>query len=126
MLAGKDLCWLISKTVLLKEIEDNYDCDYGETLIDPRHFYDLVDEQQIIGIKNDWITTKDKLPEDDVRYTGKHIINVIVETNKGLITNVQRIRHKNYDGIYDEWYWGRIFGEVKAWRHLPEPYKERS
>ena len=50
MLAGKDLCWLISKTVLLKEIEDNYDCDYGETLIDPRHFYDLVDEQQIIGI----------------------------------------------------------------------------
>ena len=61
--AGKDLCWLISKTVLLKEIEDNYDCDYGETLIDPRHFYDLVDEQQIIGIKNDWVTTKDKLPE---------------------------------------------------------------
>ncbi len=26
---------LISKSALLKEIQDNYDCNYGETLIDP-------------------------------------------------------------------------------------------
>lgn len=42
----------ISKSASLKEIENNYDCDYGETLVDPRHFYDLVNEQPIIETKS--------------------------------------------------------------------------
>jgi len=42
---------LISRSVLIKEIEDNYDCNFGEILIDPRHFLDLVDEQGTIEIK---------------------------------------------------------------------------
>ena len=40
---------LISKQVLLKEIEDNYDCNYGQTLINPRNFYNLVDEQTVVA-----------------------------------------------------------------------------
>ncbi len=115
---------LISKSVLLKEIEDNYDCNYGEILIDPRHFYDLVDDQPIVEISPKWISTKDILPEEDARYSGKHKIDVIVETDRGLITKVQRIHHRNYDGIYDDWYWGRIYGSVIAWRPLPERYVE--
>lgn len=37
--------------------------------------------------------------------------------------NVTKVQRKQY---YDEtsWYWGRIYGEVKAWMPLPEPYKE--
>lgn len=115
---------LISKSALLKEIEDNYDCDYGETLINPRYFYELVDDQPIVEAKSDWISTKDKLPEDDARYSGRHKIDVIVETNKGLITKVQRIHRRNYDGIYDDWHWGRIYGKVIAWQPMPERYIE--
>lgn len=69
----------------------------------------------------DWIKCeKDHMPEDDQRYKGKKVINVLVTTNRGNVTKVQR---KQY---YDEtsWYWGRIYGEVKAWMPLPEPYKE--
>lgn len=28
---------------MLKEIDSTYDLDYGETLIDPREFYDLIE-----------------------------------------------------------------------------------
>lgn len=115
---------LISKSVLLKEIEDNYDCNYGETLINPRRFYDMVDDQPIIETKSNWISTKDTLPEEYIRYAGRHKIDVIVETNKGLITKVQRIHRRDYNGIYDYWYWGRIYGSVIAWQPLPERYNE--
>ena len=36
---------LISRKVLQREIEYLYDLNYGETLIDPREFYDMVDCQ---------------------------------------------------------------------------------
>lgn len=38
---------LISKKALLKEVKDQYDLNYGEILINPSEFYDLVDGQQI-------------------------------------------------------------------------------
>ena len=115
---------LISKSVLLKDIENNYDCNYGETLINPRYFYDLVDDQPTVKAKPNWISTKDFLPEEDTCNHGRHKIDVIVETDRGLITKVQRIHRRNYDGIYDDWYWGRIYGSVIAWQPLPERYVE--
>ncbi len=36
---------LISRKELLKEIESLYDLNYGERLINPREFYDMVDCQ---------------------------------------------------------------------------------
>lgn len=72
----------------------------------------------------DWIPCKDKMPEDDERYKGKKIINVLVTTSTNKVTKVQRKHHKNYDGTYNGWYWGRVYGECKAWMPLPEPYKE--
>lgn len=58
------------------------------------------------------------MPEDDQRYKGKKVINVLITTNKGNVTKVQRKQYS--DGT---WYWGRIYGEI-AWMPLPEPYKE--
>lgn len=59
------------------------------------------------------------MPEDDNRYEGKKVINVLVTTNRETVTKVQRI----YDP-YHGWYWGRIYGGMKAWMPLPEPYRE--
>lgn len=59
------------------------------------------------------------MPEDDKRYEGKKVINVLVTTNRGMVTKVQR---QYYDGT---WYWGRINGGMKAWMPLPEPYREQ-
>lgn len=61
------------------------------------------------------------MPEDDERYKGKKVINVIATTNKGVVTKVQRI-FNDYANI---WYWGRICGGMRAWMPLPEPYKEK-
>ena len=48
----------------------------------------------------------------------KKVINVLVTTNRGMVTKVQR---QYYDGT---WHWGRINGGMKAWMPLPEPYRE--
>ena len=67
----------------------------------------------------EWIKcTEGQMPEDDKRYEGKKVINVLVTTNRGMVTKVQR---QCYDGT---WYWGRINGDMRAWMPLPEPYRE--
>ena len=45
------------------------------------------------------------MPEDDERYKDKKVINVLVTTDRGMVTKVQRYK-------YDEttWFWGRING----------------
>lgn len=58
------------------------------------------------------------MPEDDERYKDKKVINVLVTTNRGMVTKVQR---QCYDGT---WFWGRINGDMKAWMPLPKPYRE--
>ena len=65
-----------------------------------------------------WISVDDRLPEDAERYKGRKIIDVLVTTEKGLVTKVQRQCYR------DSWSWGRIFSRVVAWMPLPEPYKE--
>lgn len=67
---------------------------------------------------NDWIPCKPgQMPEDDKRYEDNLVINVIVTTNRGTVTKVQRI----FDCEFG-WHWGRI-SKIKAWMPLPEPYK---
>lgn len=68
----------------------------------------------------EWIKCAEgQMPEDDERYKGKKVINVLVTTNNGVVTRVQRMK------FIDEstWYWGRVHG-IKAWMPLPERYKE--
>lgn len=62
-----------------------------------------------------------QMPEDDERYKGKKVINVIATTNKGVVTKVQRI----FNDYANTWYWGRICGGMRAWMPLPELYKEK-
>ena len=61
-----------------------------------------------------------QMPEDDERYKGRKVINVLVTTASGEVTKVQRYR----GGYSDKWLWGRIHDEPKAWMPLPKPYKE--
>lgn len=44
---------LIDMDVLLSQIEANYDCDYGEVLLNPKQFLDLIKDQEIIYTKTD-------------------------------------------------------------------------
>lgn len=67
---------------------------------------------------NTWISVEDMLPENAERYKGRKVIDVLVTTEKGLVTKVQR---QCYRG---SWSWGRIFSRVVAWMPLPKPYKE--
>ena len=64
------------------------------------------------------------MPEDDERYKGKKVINVLVTTDKGFVTKVQRIYYVDICTNVASWYWGRIGGEMRAWMPLPKPYKE--
>lgn len=62
-----------------------------------------------------------QMPEDFDCYDGKKIINVLVTTNTGKVTKVQRMYSS---GTNPHWYFGRIYGGVKAWMPLPDPYTE--
>ncbi len=42
---------LIDIDVLIKQVERDFDCNYGEQLINPRYFLDLVEEQDIVHYK---------------------------------------------------------------------------
>ena len=64
------------------------------------------------------------MPEDDERYKGKKAINVLVTTDGGVVTKVQRILYTDFRTKETSWYWGRIGGSMRAWMPLPKPYKE--
>ena len=72
-------------------------------------------EKEVVG---NWISVDYMLPENAERYKGRKVIDVLVTTEKGLVTKVQR---QCYRG---SWSWGRIFSRVVAWMPLPKPYKE--
>ena len=80
--------------------------------IEPEFFNEVADELE----KQTWISVKDRLPEDDERYEDRKVIDVLVSTDRGIVTKVQRISNKGY------WYWGRIFSNIIAWMPLPNKY----
>lgn len=61
-----------------------------------------------------------QMPEDYEMYRNRKTINVLVTTENGGVTKVQRI----YGAHINKWHWGRIYGKVKAWMPLPKSYKE--
>jgi len=90
-------------------------------------FDDVVD---LLGSKleNNWVPCSDSMPEDILSYnekTSQPVINVLVTTENGKVTKLQRIGDKGYDEKHElTWRWGRIHGGIKAWQPLPEGYKE--
>lgn len=78
-------------------------------------------------MKMEWIKcVEGKMPEDILltpeERTKRTALNVLVTTNSGIVTKVQRVR--NYSN--NRWYWGRLSGTTKcrAWMILPKPYKD--
>lgn len=99
-----------------REAKDTYWCIASDLRVALKGEY-------CIGWENDnsnigWIPCEIKMPEDCEEYKGKKIIDVLVTTDRGKVTKVQRI----FDQIIG-WHWGRILGEMRAWRPLPKPYK---
>lgn len=45
------------------------------------------------------------MPEDDERYKGKKVINVLVTTDCGMVTKVQRIYYVDICTNVGSWYW---------------------
>lgn len=92
--------------------------------IEPEFFNEVADtlEKQIgkdtnVTSKNDgWISVEDMLPENAERYKDRKVIDVLVSTDRGIVTKVQRISNKGY------WYWGRIFSNIIAWMPLPNKH----
>lgn len=73
-------------------------------------------------VKSPWIKCiEGQMPEDFEENNDKKIINVLVTTASGKVTKVQRMYNC---GVNSHWYWGRIYGKVKAWMPLPKPYVE--
>lgn len=73
-------------------------------------------------VDSGWIKcTSGHMPEDCEMYKGRKVINVLITTAKGEVTKVQRM----YSNYSDKWYWGRVYGQPKAWMSLPKGYKEK-
>lgn len=70
-------------------------------------------------MENKWIPIEEMLPEQHETYRGKKKIEVLVTTDGGTVTKVQR----GYDSYFCTWKWGRIYSEVVAWMPLPKGYK---
>lgn len=68
----------------------------------------------------DWIPCKAGQMPEDFDKKNRKILNVLVTTENGKVTKVQRIRNE----WNEDWYWGRIYCKVKAWAPLPEKYDE--
>lgn len=68
--------------------------------------------------KDNWVPVSDYLPEQDERYNGRKIINVLVSTTNGTVHALTRRKRSK------DWSWsGRIFSDIIAWQPLPESYK---
>ena len=105
---------LIDVDILLKEIEDNYDCGYGETLINPSHFYDLVEEQSVV-CKWHEIKTKEDLPKKKGYYL------VAIERYKNWETK-EKCYETNYIFFRGKTTWAACDGSIKAWMEKPEDF----
>lgn len=107
---------LISRKALQREIENLYDLNYGERLIDPREFYEMVDNQNGT-YANKWIPVSERLPKEDGNYlvTMKH-----KEFNQTKVTSMDFNGEFLFNDYFEKAWW-----EVTAWQPLPEPWKER-
>ncbi len=105
---------MIDEQDLLKKISDTYDLNYGEVLINPREFYDIVEE---MPKSNNWISIRERLPNPKDMNLITVLVTYISEYGSHLI-NVAR-----WNG--EEWICTGKIINVIAWQPLPEPYTRK-
>ena len=69
---------------------------------------------------NNWISVKDRLPEDDLPNNKKQIKVLVVIKAKNGYTVRSQMRFLN---IYNKWAWKYSAGDITHWMPLPEPPK---
>ena len=62
----------------------------------------------------DWISVKDRLPEDD-----------FPKDTKKLQNRIRQYCSWKCDGVFTDWYWRHSAGRVTHWMPLPEPPEEK-
>ena len=74
----------------------------------------------------EWISVKDRMPEDDLpKNTKKCMIRCFVYTDKGTVKPCVRQRWKDLDGQFVPWQWNKdLFAKPTHWMYYPEPPKE--
>ena len=71
----------------------------------------------------EWISVKDRLPEDDLpKDTKKKMIRCLVYTDKGTIKPCVRQRWEHFDGQLVPWQWNKdLYAKPTHWMHYPQP-----
>jgi polyhydroxyalkanoate synthesis regulator phasin len=85
----------------------------------------VMKEESTVEVVQEWISVKDRLPEDLEENKGKKVINCIVEHDPyGNGKTTAQFRQRKYDKYYDKWYWSKIGGcTVIRWTMMPQPPK---
>ena len=121
---------LIDADLLLKEIEENYDLNYGEILINPNNFYDIVDEQPTISKMETttWVSCSKRLPEEN----GHYLVTYHCKSYGNYLplfddVYVMKMRFQNNEWMFpfnlDKEAEVDEFKEVIAWMNLPPIYE---
>ncbi len=73
----------------------------------------------------EWISVKDRLPEDDLpKNTKKRMIRCLVYTDKGTVKPCVRQRWEHFDGQLVPWQWNKdLYAKPTHWMYYPEPPK---
>ena len=122
---------LIDADLLLKEIEENYDLNYGEILINPNNFYDIVEQQPTISKMETttWIPCSERMSEEN----GRYLVTYHHKSYGNYLplfddTYVRIMRFQNERWVFpiniDKEARSDEFKEVIAWQPLPKPYRE--
>lgn len=104
---------LIDADALLKDINENYDLNYGETLIDPCRFAELVEAAPTIE-QPTWISVEDRLPIESGKY-------LVVREYSAWERSLRDISIEYYSAEFEGWFFDatKLLG-VTHWMPLPE------
>lgn len=85
----------------------------------------ILKEEPTIEVVQEWISVKDRLPEDDLpKDTKRLMIRCLVFTDKGTVKPCVRQRWKHFDGQLVPWQWNKdLYAKPTHWMPLPEPPK---
>ena len=103
---------IIDADALFEEINEAYDLNYGETLIDPYRFAEMVENAPTIE-QPTWISVEDGLPETIVCSAGTAYSEAV-----NVLTSGRKVITALFDGeefICDAEFWGAENEEVTHW-----------